>query len=143
MECLTGQQRKTVIDKLSVFGKSGPFQYFIAAIDVVVKQRVPYVFHVDTNLVCTARFKDARDQIDIPQPFDNAVVGHRRFATLPVRKNGKHLPVFQATANVPFNGALLFGQIAPYQCTILPFSGFVEKLQGKVQFGLLGFGYQQ
>src|SRR5664279_26466 len=115
MERLTRNHCKTVGNKLLVFGKCCSFQNAVAPIVVIIKERVPYMFHMHPDLVGTSCFEPAFDQVYVSKAFDDFVVGYSRFAIVLFRENGKDLPVFRASPYVPGDGSLVFSQIAPYQ----------------------------
>ena len=59
MQCLSGNDFKTILNKCPVFGKNSSFQNLIAAVGGIVKKRMPDIFHMRPDLVCPACFKIA------------------------------------------------------------------------------------
>lgn len=51
VQCLARTGLEAVFHELAVFAEMGALEYFVAAIAVVVEERVPYVFHVYPDLV--------------------------------------------------------------------------------------------
>lgn len=55
MKRLSRKHFKAVLNKLLVLGKGSPFENAVSAIALIVKQGVPYVFHVRPDLVRASR----------------------------------------------------------------------------------------
>ncbi|MPM52279.1 hypothetical protein SDC9_99038 [bioreactor metagenome] len=111
-------------------------QYFVSPVTFVVEQRVSDVFHVYTYLMCAACFQLALNKRYVTKSFQYLVVSNRRLSLFAIGENAHLHPVFWVTTDIPGNGAFIAGNVSPHQCRISPFSGFVEKLCGKVCFGI-------
>ena len=80
VKCLSWENLETVVDELLVFGVEYTFKYTVPTISVIIEERVSYMVHMDTNLVCTTCFKLALNYCDITEPFKYPVVGNGVFA---------------------------------------------------------------
>ncbi len=85
------------------------------------------MFHMHPYLVGSSGLQLTGYQTNIAQTFQNLIVGNRFLALVPIRKNGHLQPVFGVARQMPFNSALIFGNIAPNQRNILAFTGFFQK----------------
>ena len=109
---------KTILDKLLVLREGGTLQYLVATIALIVKERVAYILHMNTNLVCSARFESALHQCYIAVATQNLVV---RNCVLTLRAIGKdiHLvAILRVATYVSRNSALVICQVAPHKRNI-------------------------
>ncbi len=87
MQRMTRQLLKAVLDELLVFRKGRSLENAVAAVPFVVEQRMPDVFHVYPDLVRTARFQPAFEQVHVAEPLEYFVMGYGMLALRPVGKN--------------------------------------------------------
>ena len=88
---------EAIVYKLFVFGKMSSFQNLMTAVAFLVKENMPAVFHVYTDMVGTNRFEQPLHERHIPQALQHTVVGNGMLA-LVVRKDGHLHTVFGITA---------------------------------------------
>ena len=67
VQSLTGTDLEAVLDECFVCRAAVAAQYLGAAIAFVAKQRVADMFHVGTNLVCSARFGIHSTKVTYPK----------------------------------------------------------------------------
>lgn len=67
---------EAIVYKLFVFGKMSSFQNLMTAVAFIVKENMPDVFHMYTDLVGTARFEHTLHKCHIPQALQHTVVGN-------------------------------------------------------------------
>src|SRR5690606_38811726 len=67
VKCMARTKRKTILNKLFVFGENRSLNDFIAAVSFVVKKGMTYVFHVYTDLMGSPGFQPAFNQAYISQ----------------------------------------------------------------------------
>jgi len=142
MQTLTRAGCKAVVNKLFVFGEVGAPQYFVATISFIVEEGVADLFHVYPYLVGTAGLQTTFNQSDVAEPFQHAVVRHRRFTLFPFGKDPHYHPVFRVATDVAFNGAAILSQVAPYQCHVETLCLFVEELRREMGFRFRSFCHQ-
>ena len=126
MQAVTGHQAEAVLDELPVFRKGRSFQYPVAAVSLVVEQRVSDILHVDADLVRAPRFEAALDEVHVAEPLEHAVVRDGMLARFAVGKYGHLHPVAQAAADVSGHGAFVGLHVAPYQRVVDPVDRMVE-----------------
>ena len=119
------------------------FQNLMTAVAFIVKENMPDVFHVHTDLVGTARFEHTLHECHIPQALQHTVVGNGMLA-LVVRKDGHLHTVFGITAYVTDDCAFVLFHISPDKGAVTAFGGLVEKLKTEIGLGIRRLGnYQQ
>lgn len=74
MQCLPWTNGEAIIDKLFILRIHRSLYDLIAAIKVVIEQRVAEIFHVHTYLVRTACFEHALHQRYIPESFEYLIM---------------------------------------------------------------------
>jgi len=79
---MPGANSEAIVDELPVLGKHGSLYDLIAAVGVVVKQRMPDMLHMNADLVGAARFQDALYQGNITETFQYFIVGNGFFSVL-------------------------------------------------------------
>src|SRR6056297_3266879 len=115
MQSLMWKHSKTIFHKLFVLGKHSTPQHPVATILIVTKQRMLYVLEVCTNLMRTTGFKFTFHQAYITEVFNHTVMCNSRFSIIALRKHTHHLAVFQAAADMAFNGAFSRLWQTPYK----------------------------
>ena len=84
MQCLSRTKCKAIIYKLFVFGKHSSFHNPVAAIKIIIKNRMADELHVYTYLVRSACFKPAFNQGYIIKPFQNFIMCYCIFSMFAV-----------------------------------------------------------
>ena len=143
MERVTRHQGETILDELPVLGERGALEDAVAAVTLVVEQRMTLPRHVDANLVGTARFETAFDERDVVITFQHAPMGHGMLAVGTVLEDVHFLPLARTAAYVARDSPLVLGEIAPHEGDIAAINRVVEKLLGQPCVGLLVLGDDQ
>ena len=120
----------------------GTFQNLVTAVALIIEEYMADMFHVNTNLMGTSRFKNAFYKSDIAQTLQNPVMGHGMLSLI-IGQNGHLHAVSGIPANVSGDGSLVLFNGSPHQGTVASFGGFVEELHTKVGFGIWCFGYDE
>jgi len=81
---MPGANGEAIVHELSVFTEHGAFYDFVAAIGVVIKQRMADMLHMDTDLMCSSRLQNALYERDIAESFQYFIMGDRFFPVLPL-----------------------------------------------------------
>src|SRR6218665_3923573 len=118
MQCMTRAYSKAIINKLLVFGEYCSFYNPVATISIIIKQRVTYMLHVYTYLVCTTGFKPALNQTHITKFFQYGIMRYCIFAMISF---GVYIHYFPETLMAPYmtgDGSFAVFKIAPNQCYI-------------------------
>ena len=134
VECLARTGFEAVLNELGIFGGGVAAQNFVAAISGVVKERVPDVLHVHSDLVGSSGFELAAHHSHMPEVFERVIVRHGMLAHVAFGENSHLQAVLQAAPDVAFNSAVDVLHFAPHHSHILAFGGFVEELQSEVGF---------
>src|SRR5688500_10311163 len=82
MQRLSWAESKAVINKLFVFAVYCSFYDLITAIKIIIKQRVPDVFHVYPYLLCTSRLQHTFYQRYIIKPLYHCVMSNSFFSVV-------------------------------------------------------------
>ena len=77
---MPGANGEAIVHELSVFAEHGAFYDLVAAIRVIIKQRMADMLHMDTDLVCSSCLQNALYQRDIAESFQYFVMRDRFFA---------------------------------------------------------------
>ena len=80
VKCLSWENLETVVDELFVFGVEDPFEDAVSPIAVIIEERMPYMVHMDTDLVGTSCLEFTFYHCDITKSFEYPVVGHCVFS---------------------------------------------------------------
>ena len=113
MQGLAWANGKTIIYKLFVFAVHGSFYNAVAAIGIIIKQRVANMLHVNTYLVCTPGFKPAFYQCSITEAFQYCIVRSGFFSIFPIRIYIHDLAETLMTAYMSCNRSTIFFYISP------------------------------
>ncbi len=140
MQCVSWADGKAVVDELPVFTEYGSFYDLIAAVCVVVEQRVSDVLHMDADLVRAACFEYALDEGDVSESFEHFIMGDGFFAVFAFGVGIKQLAKTLVSTNVSYYGTLVFGQVSPDEGHVLSFDGMVKELFGQAANGFFRFG---
>ena len=143
MERLSRANGETVIHKLFIFRRGCSFQNLVSTITLIVEQRMPDIFHMDTYLMRTPGFEAAFHQCDIAQTFQNGIVGDRRLALISFGENRHLHAVTRITADIAFDPSFVVAYDTPYERPVFTFGRFVEKLQTEVCFSFRLFSDNQ
>src|SRR5436190_13199082 len=123
MQCMAGTNSKTIFYKLLILTEYGSFYNFITTIKIIIEQWMTDVFHVHTDLVCTASFKHTLYQRNIPESFDNFIMRDSFFSMIALRISFKQFSEPLVTANMRNDCSTIFLNIAPDQRKVLSFDG--------------------
>lgn len=136
---MPGADSEAIVDELPVPGKHGSLHDLIAAVGIVVEQRMPDMLHVNADLVGAARFQDALYQGDISETFQYFIVGNGFFSVLAF---GVGIEQFAKALMSPYMGhdrTGIFREVAPNKGHVLPADGMVEELLGEAADGPFSF----
>lgn len=137
MECLPGARLETILHKLTIFGKGGTLQYAVAAISLVIKERMTLTEHVHAYLMCASRLKHTFHNGDIAETFQHLVMGHGMFPYGRVVKHC-HLELIARIAGyIADDSTLRLIKIAPHHRYVFTTRGLMEKLIAEMS---LSFG---
>src|SRR5512143_124695 len=132
MQCVSRANRETIFHELFVPGKYGSFYNFIAAIEIIVEQRMAYVLHVDADLVGATCFKDTFHQRDVPESFHNFIMGNGLLAVLALRISFKQFTESLMTAHMCRYRSFVLFYVTPNQGQVLPFDGVFITLSSEL-----------
>jgi hypothetical protein len=93
------------------------------------------MFHMNTDLMRAPGFQAAFQQCDIPEPFQNVVMGNGMFAVLIPGTDPEPEPVRRVTRYVTGNRSLVVFYISPHQGGVYAFYRMVKELPGKAELG--------
>ena len=141
VEGLAGQDLEAVVNELFVFGKGGSFEDFVAAVALVVEERVSGVLHVDTDLVGAAGLEAALDEGDVSEALDDLVVGDGSLARAAVGEDGHDEAVLGIAADVALDGAFVVGEVAPDEGAVTAVDAVFEEVGGQFHLGDLRLGH--
>lgn len=119
------QVSKQLIYKLFVFTEMGTFQNLVTAVALIIEEYMADMFHVNTNLMGTSRFKNAFYKSDIAQTLQNPVMGHGMLSLI-IGQNGHLHAVSGIPANVSGDGSLVLFNGSPHQGTVASFGGLLK-----------------
>ena len=97
MECLPWKQRETIVYKLLIFRKCSTFQNLITAIGRIVKERMPDMLQVCSNLMCPPSFQHTFHEGHISESLQNMPMGDGIFSPPWVIGNMHDAPVLRGT----------------------------------------------
>ncbi len=128
MQRMARHSAEAVVDELLVFKERGTFKYAVAAVALVVEQRMPLPREVHAYLVRAPRFETALDQRHIAVTAQHAVVRDGMLALRAVGKDPHLQPVLGVAAYVARDRTLVLLDIAPHQRHVTAVDRMVEKL---------------
>ena len=143
VERLAGHYGEAVVDELFVFGVDRALEHPVAAVAVVVEQRVADIIHVDADLMGASRLQVALHQGGVAESLQHAVVGDGGLALRAVFKHLEAHPVVGVAADIALDGTGVVCYIAPNQRPVGALDGMFEKLSGKLQLRYLILGHHQ
>ena len=130
--CVKGLPRAylhAVVDESLVRSSLFTSQNLVSAISLVGKQRMPYVPHVCTYLMCPARLQSAFHQGGGAEPFQYPIVCDGRLAYLTFRRIYSHLQsVLGMPPYVACDGTFVLSKRSPYEGIVEAARGVVEEL---------------
>ena len=136
VERLPGTHGEAVVHELLVLGEVRAFQYLVAAIPLVVEQRVADMLHVYANLVRAPRLQHAFHKGDIADAFQHVIMGDGVFPYLGVGEDGHLQAVFRIARDVALYRPVVLVDDAPYQRIVLSLGGLMEELESQVRLGV-------
>ena len=98
-----------------VLTENGTFYNFIPTISFIVEQWMPYMLHMNSYLVSSARFQFALNKRNIFEPFNNGIMGNCFFSVFTL---GIYIHDFSEAlvpADMAVDGAGIFIEITPIQ----------------------------
>jgi hypothetical protein len=137
---MPGANSEAIVDELPVLGKHGSLYDLIAAVGVVVKQRMPDMLHMNADLVGAARFQDALYQGNITETFQYFIVGNGFFSVLAFGVGIEQFAKALVSAYVGHDRTGIFREVAPNKGHVLPADGMVEELFSEAADGPFSFG---
>ena len=118
------------------------FQNLMASIALIIKEDMPDVLHVHTDLVGTARFENTFHKRHITQTFQYPIMSNGILA-LVIGKNGHLHTVFRITAHVTDNCTFVLFYISPDEGAVTAFGSLIEKLKTEIGLGVRRLGNHQ
>ena len=131
---------EAVVDELGIARRGVAAQYLVAAVALVVEQRMPYVTHVNANLVGAASLELALYHRHMIQVLDGVIVGHGMLALVALGEYRHLQAVAQAAPYVALDGAVHLFHGSPHHRYVLPLRGLVEELQSQRCLGVRSLG---
>ena len=129
MECLTWTYLETVLDESLVTAATLSPQNFGATISLIHEEGMPYLFHVSTYLMGSARLQDALHQSGITKSLQHLVMGNGTFADSTIWVKHLHTKtILRVSPDIAFYASLILDDVAPNQGIVSAMRGFVEEL---------------
>src|ERR1700744_4537418 len=134
---------EAIIDKLLVLGGDRAFDDLVAAVGIVVEERVTRVLHVHTDLVGPPGLQLALDQSNIMKPLQHTKVRNRFLAVISFGIRRHDLAESRVSPDVRANRTGVEVKVPPDKRYIQPVYGMVEKLLRQMRAAALVLGQNQ
>ena len=143
MKGLTGQDCKTILNELPVFGIYGTLAYLCAIIAGIIEKRMAYPVEMHADLMGASGLQTTFHNGHIPEPLQNPIMGNSMLPMVSVRENLEAHPVIWVTADITGYRPLVIFQITPYNRDVTALYRVDEKLFCKVELGFIVLRHDQ